>query len=236
MNKPFLFLALFASIATLPTLARADRETENDARERAERKAKLDRAWDKLEAGGERVADGIGEFFTSAGEAVRSGIHHRPELQTGHLAVLRKGNSVRVHYCRARIAHLFRNRDEDKSNRCAEPLHAKAFNIEQLRACAARHAEGNALAFNLDRQLGRIIHRNDDYDFNYVGMYAGRGEYRELFKTCEREIASRTKPAAKPKAPVASQPAPKPQEEKPEFKPVPESAPSGQGGDLEPMR
>lgn len=174
-----------------------------------------------------RTADagrGIGyrlrSFASAARAGARSGIHRRPELLGSHLVALRKGNEVVMAYCQPRLRHFLRSRAVDTSvreGRCEQVMHQGAFDIGELRSCSARYAGESRAAFHLQRQLSRVIRRDEGYDFNYLSLHDDPEAYLDLFQQCGGEIGRakrgavartpRPAPVAPPLASVEPQPA-----------------------------
>jgi hypothetical protein len=175
-------------------------EDLRDAKERAERRARADRAWDKFEADVHHDAKEVSE-------GIQDIVHERIDLKfaiQGSLLFLTKGDNVRIAYCRNEIGQFFRDREKHPSNdRCDEMLTPKAFGMKELSACAQRHP--GLASMNLIGQLDEVRseQRTEHYGFYFHSKWASREVYRNLFATC----LSERKPAAKPAPVVAKRPA-----------------------------
>ena len=161
-----------------------------DASNASKPKSKLDEAWDHIEDAGADLRDGVAGAVNDFIGYSRDVLHERPDLQMlPHLILLKKGDEVKMAYCRPIISQLFRDREKHPShNRCDEALTKGSFNIRALQTCSAKHSQEGGAAFNLDRQLKSVMESKENYHYHYLGMFGTRNEYRNLFETCAREL------------------------------------------------
>lgn len=212
-------LALFALSLSLPAQAAEQRRNA------------LERAWNHVEDAGADLRDGVAEAGANLRDGVESSvdafiagsrdvIHDRPELQMlPHLVALRKGDEIKIAYCRPILTQMFRDRRKHPDhNRCDELLTKGAMKLDDMQACASRHSGRSTVAFNLDRQLMSLSRHDAEYNYNFFAMFDTRDEYRKLFRACAREAAA---PLARRETAQPNVPTEQPAEAKPPvFKPA----------------
>ena len=153
--KTTLLSSLFLSSLCLSLTAFSASEPKRKPAESPAQKSKMEEAWDHIEDAGADLRDGVSGAVNDFIGFSRDAIHERPDLQMlPHLILLKKGEEVKVAYCRPIISQMFRDRSKHPGhNRCDEALTKGSFQLRQLQACSTKHSEEGGAAFNL--KIGR---------------------------------------------------------------------------------